>query len=398
MKTNEIGSSTRQQHKRPKVTRRKMLGLIGASGFALKARPAMGGRIVTGKKKKLSLNTRLTEGYGVRYPFVCAGMAFIGMPPLAAAVANAGGVGMIGVAPEGPPGLLNMIQATKALTNKLFGVNFIVDTTAFGPMTTDAHIDVCVAERIKLVTFHWNPPEKRWVDALHLAGAKVWFQTGLVEQATEAVEAGVDGIIAQGSQAGGHVRATTRTAATLKNILTAVPRSVLVLAAGGIADGRSVVEALAHGADGVWVGTRLVASAEANAHAEYKRRIVTASGLATAKTTMFGPEWPGQRIQVLRNRVVNEWAGSESEIPNPPPPPAIIGHTKLMPNTVPGGVPYDLPKFSAMLPTPDTTGDFEEMCMAAGECAKQIKEVKPATQIVHDMMAEALFIIENEFE
>lgn len=82
---------------------------------------------------------------------------------------------------------------------------------------------------------------------------------------------------------------------------------------------------------------------------------------------MFGPEWPQQRIQVLRNRVVDEWAGREDQIPNPPPAPAIIGHTTMMPWSIPNSVPYDMPKFSAMLPTPAATGDFEEMCMAAGE-------------------------------
>ena len=323
-------------------------------------------------------------------------MAFVGTPPLAAAVADAGGIGMLGAATEGPPGVLNLIQATQALTQNLFGVNFIVDNTAFGPMTTDAHVDACINAGVKLVTFHWNPPEKRWVDALHLAGARVWFQTGLVEQALEAVTAGVDGIIAQGSQAGGHVRATTRTSVILEAVLEAVPPSLLVLAAGGISDGRDVAQVLAQGADGVWVGTRLLASIEANAHPEYKRRLVEAKGRATNHTTMFGPEWPGQRMHVLRNRVVEEWAGREDQIPSPPPPPNLIGHTTLMPYSVPGGMPYEMPKFSAMLPTVDTTGDFEEMCMPAGEGVKSIKEIKPAAQIVREMIDEARSVLQRE--
>jgi NAD(P)H-dependent flavin oxidoreductase YrpB (nitropropane dioxygenase family) len=172
---------------------------------------------------------------------------------------------------------------------------------------------------------------------------------------------------------------------------------MLVLAAGGIADGRSAAEALAHGADGVWVGTRLVASLEANAHDEYKRRIVTAPGGATAHTTMFGPEWPDQRIHVLRNRVVKEWGRREDQIPNPPPPPALIGHTTLMPNSVPGGIPYDMPKFSAILPTPETSGDFDEMCMPAGEGVRVIKRVQPAAEIVVGMMEDARAALEERF-
>jgi NAD(P)H-dependent flavin oxidoreductase YrpB (nitropropane dioxygenase family) len=380
-----------------RMSRRRALGLLGSGSLALAASPSFAGETMReASKRRPSLNTRLTHEYRVQYPLVCAGMAFVGMPRLAAAVANAGGIGMLGAAPEAPPGVLNMIQATRALTDKPFGVNFIVDTTAFGPMTTDAHIDVCVAAGVKLVTFHWNPPERHWVDALHLAGAKAWFQTGLVEQAHAAVDAGVDGIIVQGSQAGGHVRATTRTLTTLEEILSAVPRSIIILAAGGIADGRDVVKALARGADGVWVGTRFAASVESNAHDEYKHRVVNATGQATVHTTLFGPEWPGQRIRVLRNRVVKEWAGRENEIPSPPPPPAVIGQTRLMPNTIPGGALYDMPKFSAMLPTPETIGDFEEMCMPAGESVRVIKAIKPAAEIIAEMMAEARSIIDDQ--
>ena len=335
------------------------------------------------------LETRLTQQYGVRHPIVCAGMAFVGTHTLAAAVANAGGIGMLGAAPEQPPGVLNMIRATQALTNQMFGVNFIVDDTSFGPMTTDDHIGVCVAAGVTLVTFHWNPPAKRWVDALHDAGARIWFQSGLVDQVLEAVCRGVDGIIAQGSDAGGHVRAATGTIPTLKQIRLTVPGSLLVLAAGGIVDGRGVAEALAHGADGVWIGTRFLASVEANAHEEYKRRLVATDKKRTVHTTMFGHEWPNQRIHVLRNRIADEWAGREDEIPTPPPAPPVIGQTRLMPHTVPGGVPYDMPKFSAMLPTSDTTGDFEEMCMPAGDGVCEIKSIMTAGQIVMELMAQA---------
>jgi NAD(P)H-dependent flavin oxidoreductase YrpB (nitropropane dioxygenase family) len=371
------------------MSRRQALGLLGYSGLALTPSTFRSVHMSDGSKGRPGLETRLTREYGVRYPLVCAGMAFVGTESLAVAVANAGGIGMLGTASEQPHGVLAMIEATRRLTNGLFGVNFIVDNTAFGPMTTDAHIDVCVAAGVTLVTFHWNPPLRQWVDTLHASGARVWFQTGVLEEAEQAIFAGVDGIIAQGNEAGGHVRAARGLVATFKQIRAAVPQSTLVLAAGGIVDGRSAAKALALGADGVWVGTRLLASVEANAHDEYKRRLVVSEGHATAHTTMFGPEWPQQRIQVLRNRVVDEWAGREDEIPNPPPPPAIIGQTTLMPWSVPGGVPYDMPKFSAMLPTPSTEGDFEEMCMAAGSGVALIKSIKPAAEIVSEIMEQA---------
>ena len=136
-------------------------------------------------------------------------------------------------------------------------------------------------------------------------------------------------------------------------------------------------------------------SVEANTHDEYRRRIVTAPGGATAHTTTFGPEWRDQRMQVLRNRVVNEWAHGEGRIPNPPPPPALSGRTTLMPNSVPGRVPYDMPKFSAMVPTPETSGDFEEMCMPAAEGVRVIKRVQPAAEIIVQMMEDARAVLEE---
>ena len=374
------------------LNRRQVLALSGAAGASL----AIGSSVVTGqettrKSVKPDLKTRLTREYGVRFPFVGAGMGFVSLTPLVAAVSNAGGIGVLGNALEPPAGTQSLIRAIRATTPNLFGVDFLFDTSALGPTVTDAHIDVCVAERVELVVFHMNVPPKDWVDRLHAAGARVWMQAGSVPQAVQAAGIGMDAIIAQGVQAGGHNKSTAPTLEILPRIVDAV-HPLMVLASGGIADGASVVRALAHGAEGVWVGTRLVASTEAYAHQEYKQRIISATGAATVITTMFGPEYPDRPYRVLRNRVVNEWAGRESQIPNPPPPPATIGSTVLFPFTLPQ--PYTMPKFSAIVPTPDTTGDFEEMGLpAGGESVKFIKRVQPAGEIVREMMAEAELLI-----
>jgi NAD(P)H-dependent flavin oxidoreductase YrpB (nitropropane dioxygenase family) len=156
---------------------------------------------------------------------------------------------------------------------------------------TDAHIDVCVSERLKLVVFHMKVPPRAWVDRLHAAGCRVWQQAASVEQALEAARVDVDAVIAPGRQAGGHNKSVVRTAPLLRRIIRAV-KPLMVLASGGIATGADVAEALAKGADGVWVGTRMVASTEAFAHPDYKRRLLGAHGRATAVTTAFGPEYP----------------------------------------------------------------------------------------------------------
>lgn len=328
------------------------------------------------------LHTRLTEEYGLEIPFISAGMAFVAMPPLVAAVSNSGGMGTLGAALVPPDGLRALIQAIKSMTPRPFGVNFITQ------FATDLHIDVCIEERVPVVSFFWNEPPKAFISKLHTAGLKAWMQVGSVAEALSAVEAGVDAVIVQGSEAGGHNRSTASTLTLVPAVVDALA-PVSVIASGGIADGRGLVAALALGAEAVWVGTRMVASQEAYAHAEYKQCIVAASALDTTRTTLFGPEWPGQPIRVIRNRIVNEWSGREVEAAANSEAGQVIGQTVL------GGQAVPMPKFSALLPTPETTGDFEEMCLIAGESAGLIHEVRPANEIIAMMMNEAKQIIEQ---
>lgn len=327
------------------------------------------------------IRTRLTEDYGLATPFVSAGMGFLSLPSLAAAVSNAGGMGMLAPAATPPETLREMIRATRQLTSKPFGVDFIVETTALGPITVDQHISVCIEEDVPVVAFFWNPPEQEWIAQLKAAGIRIWLQTGSPDIARQAVDSGVELIVAQGSEAGGHNQGKVALFTLLPSMVDAVP--VPVLAAGGIADGRGVAAALALGAEGVWVGTRLVASDEAYAHEEYKRRVVAARESDITRTRIFGPEWPDAPMRVIRNRVVLDWEGNDSKTPPQPDPPVSIGTTML------GGREYRMPKFAAVLPTPETSGDFEEMCLAAGESAGLVREVKPAGEIVHEMMGEA---------
>ncbi|HEU4687957.1 MAG TPA: nitronate monooxygenase [Vicinamibacterales bacterium] len=390
------------------ITRRRLLALLGATGTAVTGISAAAGRatarqgtadlaetVVHGRVSGgPSLNTRLTRDYGVRYPFVSAGMGFVAYPPLVTAVCNAGGIGVLGNAVEPPPSTQMLIRMIAEGTKGHFGVDLLHDTTAFGPATTDAHIDVCIAEGVKLVVFHFNVPPRHWVDQLHAAGCRVWQQAASVEQAIEAANIGADGVIAQGREAGGHNKSVTRTMPLLRRVVRAV-RPLMVLASGGIATGADVVEALSNGAEGVWVGTRMVASTEAFAHPEYKRRLLEAHGRATAVTTAFGPEYPNVPYRVLRTDLVRRVTGREDQIPPPQPGDPQLGETILFPFTL--RVPYTMPPFSAVVPTPDTTGQFDLMGFPAGEdSVRKIKNIKPAAEIIADMMAEAHEILREE--
>ncbi|OJH36343.1 NAD(P)H-dependent flavin oxidoreductase [Cystobacter ferrugineus] len=321
------------------------------------------------------MKTRLTQQYGLDVPIISAGMAFLAGPSLAAAVSNAGGLGTLGGAMLPPPALGAMVRATRELTARPFGVDLI------GDFVEDAHIEVLAEERVAVVVFFWALPRRAHVERLRGAGTRVWIQVGSVAEAREAAALGADAIIAQGAEAGGHNRAEASTFALLPAVRAAVA-PLPVIAAGGIVDGRGLLAALALGAEAVWCGTRFLASVEAQAHDEYKRRVLAAGVGDTVRTTLFGPEWPGQAMRVLRNRAVREWAGREAEalaLPASEP----IGHTLL------GGQRVPLPRFSALLPTVHTEGDFEQMGLTVGEACGNVHELRPAAELVLAMVVEA---------
>ncbi|MET0400820.1 MAG: nitronate monooxygenase [Cystobacter sp.] len=321
------------------------------------------------------LKTRLARQYGLEVPIISAGMAFVAGPPLAAAVSNAGGLGMLGGAMLPPEALGGMVRATRELTARPFGVDLI------GDFVEDAHIQVLVEERVAVVVFFWKAPRREHVERLRAAGSRVWSQVGSVAEAREAAALGVEALVVQGAEAGGHNRAEAGTFALLPAVKEAVA-PLPVIAAGGIVDGRGLVAALALGAEAVWCGTRFLASTEAQAHDEYKRRVLAAGVGDTQRTTLFGPEWPGQAMRVLRNQAVRDWGHREAEaLVLPPAEP--IGHTWMGDQRVP------LPRFSALLPTPHTEGDFEQMGLTVGEAGGNVREVRPAAALVADMAAQA---------
>jgi enoyl-[acyl-carrier protein] reductase II len=329
-----------------------------------------------------SPRTRLTEAFGVRYPIACAGMAFVGMTPdLAIAVCRAGGIGALGVGKLPPAAMAAMIGQIRAATDAPFNVNFI---TIF---TEPAHIDMCIALRVPIVSFHWGHPDRQTIDRLHAAGTKVWEQVGDIEAGKRAVGDGIDGIVAQGTEAGGHNYGTLPGLVLIPEMADKV-RPPMLLAAGGIVDGRGLAAALSLGADGVWIGSRLVASTEAYAHPDYKRRLVEASGTDTVLSAAFGPEDANfNPMRVLRNAVTDRWSGRDDEIPVDIADRPIIGQTNIL------GQPFDLPAFTNFVPMPTTQGNLDQMPMLAGEGVGLIDKVEPVATILTRMAQDAGHIL-----
>ena len=400
------------------ISRRRLLGMAGAGAAGLVGAQLAGGVLPAGAAPDAAgsdpaeFRTRLTDRYGMKYPIVQAGFSALYVTPeLAAAVSNAGGLGCLGAAPEPAAGVRNLIRRTKALTDRPFGMDFVYfpmgGVTVWSPgyeedrehrtreitwTCTDGHIDACIEEQIAYVVFFWTPPEARWVKRLKDAGVEVWAQVGSVRGALEAVDWGAEVVIAQGMQAGGHNRGYQDGEPSLRQELVprvsdAVPKDVIVLGAGGVADGRTLAASLREGAEAAWVGTIFAASEESYAHDDYKRRVVEVQNgwVETRENQLFGPEWPHGYTRAIVNRVMKEWQGREDQQTSPPPPDR-IGQHRLGIYTFDGGLPYEMPKFSLMLPTRDTTGDFEEMAHLAGaESSPLVTRVQKAADIVVEM-------------
>jgi NAD(P)H-dependent flavin oxidoreductase YrpB (nitropropane dioxygenase family) len=333
----------------------------------------------------MTLRTRFTDAYGLDTPIAQAGMAFVGMTPdLAVAVSNAGALGSLGVGLMPAPALAQTIAAIQAGTRHPFNVNFI---TIF---TEPAQIDAVCAAGVAVASFHWGHPPREWIDRLHDAGVRVFEQVGTVAGAERAVDDGVDVVVAQGLEAGGHNYATLPTFALVPLVADAVAPA-LVLASGGITDGRGVAAALMLGADGVWMGTRFVATIESAAHDGYKSRLVGADPAQTVRTAMFGPERPDfNPMRVLRNRVVAEWADRVDEIPSDTSTLPVIGHTVL------GGQTVEMHKFSNLVPVRELTdGDLEEMALLAGQGVGLVRTVEPAATVVAALTTQACAVLKQ---
>ncbi len=327
----------------------------------------------------MALTTRFTEAYGLTTPIAQAGMAFVGTSPgLAVAVSNAGALGALGVGLLPPDALTGTIAAIQAGTDRPFNVNFI--TVLTGP----AQIEVACAAGVAVASFHWGHPPRAWIDQLHAAGVRVFEQVGSVADACGAVQDGVDVVVAQGEEAGGHNYGTLPTFALVPLVVDAV-RPALVLAAGGIADGRGLAAALMLGADGAWIGTRLVATDESDAHDGYKSRVVAARATDTLRTAVFGPDTPQfNPMRVLRNRVVREWQDRLPDIPADTSGQPVIGHADL------GGQHLELHKFTNLVPMRGaTTGDLEEMPLLAGQGVGLVDSVEPAAAVIATITAQA---------
>jgi nitronate monooxygenase len=327
------------------------------------------------------LRTPLCERLGIDLPILCAPMGFVTGPELAAAVSNAGGLGILSFNRNPPDRLRQEIRRLRQLTTRPFGVNLLL------PAGVEAHVEVCLEERVPLLSLFWGDPAP-FVEAARRAGVMVIHQVGSVEEARRAADCGVDIVIAQGVEAGGHVRGEVSTLVLVPGVVDAIGPTPVV-ASGGIADGRGVAAALVLGAQAVSIGTRFLATAESTAHPLYKQKIVAAREGDTVRSTIFGYSWPNAPHRTLRTAFVERWLADQPRGNEGRPDEPVIGETRI------GGERVAVQRFMGFTPSVDTTGDIESMPLYAGQGVGLIHEIKPAGEVVRELAAGARRILQQ---
>ena len=316
------------------------------------------------------MSTPLCELLGIEHPIILAPMGGAVGTELAAAVSNAGGLGLLPLTWSDDPA--SDVEETRRLTSRPFGANLVLE------WDQKHRVDALLDAGVGIVSLFWGDPAP-YVDRIHEAGAIVLHTVGSADEAKRAVQAGVDVIVAQGFEAGGHVWGRVGTIALVPAVVDAVA-PVPVVAAGGIADGRGVAAVLALGAQAAWVGTRFLLAEESPVHDDYRRRLIAAGETDTEWfEDLFDRGWPDAPHRALRNSTVDEWeaAGRPSSGARPGEGDQIA--------TRPDG--SAVVRYAASTPSAGMEGDIGAMSLWAGQGVALAREVQPAAEIVAELVS-----------
>ena len=309
----------------------------------------------------MNLHTPLCELLDIRYPIFLAGMGGVAYADVCAAVSEAGGYGTLGMAGATPERIRNEMRAVREKTDQPFGV----DLLAALPESMLASIDVIIEEGASAFIAGLGVPGPV-IERCHDAGLKVMSMCGKVSHAVAAEEAGCDVVVAQGTEAGGHT-GQIGGIALIPQIVDAV--EIPVLAAGSLVDGRGLAAALAFGAQGVWMGTRFIASHEARAHEFYKKSITEADSTETRITRSYS----GKPMRVIRNRWVDDWERRPEDILRFPDQMSLSAREGVL----------------LLLNNDDDDFDRDRACMPCGQGAGGINDIPSCAEIVDRIMRQA---------
>lgn len=325
------------------------------------------------------LRTPLCGRLGVDLPIVQAPVGSAAAPQLVAAVAEAGGLGMLALTWRGPEQARHDIGLVRRLTGRPFAANLVLDFPVADTLS------VCLDEGVPIISTFWGDPAQV-SRQIHEAGALHMHTVGSVAEAVDAADSGVDVIVAQGWEAGGHVRGTTTTMVLVPAVVDAVGPTP-VMAAGGISDGRGVAAALALGAQAVWLGTRFLATVEAFTHDVYRQHLLGAAAEDAAYTRCFDGGWPDAPHRAVRNATLRRWEEAGS-----PPAPRRPGEGDVVAVDDEGQIHR---RYEDLMPLPGMTGDVADMALYAGQSVQLVHNVRPAAEVVRDIAAQAAAVFEQ---
>ncbi len=312
------------------------------------------------------VRTPVCELLGIEQPIVQAPMAAI--PQLAAAVSNAGALGMLTLTWSEDVG--GVVRETAALTARPFGGNLV--------LTEDRHqrLDQALEAGLRIVSFLWGDPSD-YIKQVHDAGAVVMSTVGSAEEARRVVASGVDVVVAQGWEAGGHVWGRVATLPLVPAVVDAVA-PVPVIAAGGIGDARGVAAVLALGAQAAWLGTRFLMAEEFPIHEYYRRRLIAAAETdALWFPNLYEVGWPDAPHRALDNSTAEAW-----EAAGRPPPGHRPGEGDVIAHFASGEA---IVRYEPAPPMEGTTGDIEALSMWAGQGVALAKKPQSAAEIVAEL-------------
>jgi len=340
-----------------------------------------------------TISTPLTKMFGIKHPILLAGMNVAAGPELAAAVTNAGGLGVIGGVGYTPAFLKEQIQELKSFLhdkNAPFGVDLLLPKVGGGARKTNYDytkgqlpelIDIIIESGAKLFVSAVGVPPKYAVDKLHAAGIPVMNMIGAPKHVKYCAEAGVDIICAQGGEGGGHTGAVATSllipkvvdlCKNLKSPLTGEP--VHVVAAGGIYDGRGLAMSLCMGAQAVWVGTRFVASKEAGAPPRHQKGVVDCGYNDTIRTVMF----TGRPLRIKKSNFVVDWHKNHQKRIDEFCKNGVVPIEGIMKEVIESGKEISMKERLEIMP------------MLMGQTAGAIDEILPAKVIIDNMVKDAV--------
>jgi nitronate monooxygenase len=314
------------------------------------------------------VRTPVCELLGIEQPIVQAPMSAV--PELAAAVSDAGALGMLALTWSTPAG--DPVRETAALTDRPFGGNLILNS--------DQHrrLDEALEAGLRIVSLMWGDPAG-YVKQVHDVGGLVLHTVGSAQEARRAVDCGVDIVVAQGWEAGGHVWSEVATLPLVPAVVDAVS-PVPVIAAGGIGDARGVAAVFALGAQAAWLGTRFLLAQEMPVHEEYRRRVMEATETdAQWYADLYEVGWPHAPHRVLRNSTAEAW--EEAGRPEPGSRPGegdVIAHFASSEQIV---------RYEPGAPMIGTTGDIEALSFFAGQSVALARKPQSAAEIVSELVS-----------